>query len=390
MSSTQKIKLAHIITRLDWGGSPDIVRILCSRLDPAVYDITLYSGPGHNLSARTNAFLSAFRGRIVIIPELKRDVNPVSDIAAFLRLAWLLGRQRPDIVHTHTAKAGAIGRMAAFISTRAKIVHTAHGHNFYGYFNNLISGLIILIERVLAKITQVFIALTELEKADMLRYRVGTKENVRVIYQGLELDVITRAAVDRNRLRGSLRISDADMVVGMVARLEPVKGCRFFVEAARQVLAQVPNCKFLLVGDGSLRPELERLVDGVGLKDKFIFTGWREDAAALMTVCDILVLPSLNEAVGMVLIEAQAQGIPVVATEVGGIPEVVTDGQTGSLVPPADSGALAKTIVSLLSNDQRRIYIGKQSREWVRGKFDAPVMVAKIEALYQELLQRVV
>ncbi|MBN1527371.1 MAG: glycosyltransferase family 4 protein [Candidatus Omnitrophica bacterium] len=381
-----KIKVAQVITRLDWGGAPDIVRVLCERLDPDIYDVWLITGPTKYSSRKTGEFLTRFRDRTIVIPCLKRDINPFFDILAFVKLCRLFSKERFDVIHTHTAKAGLLGRLAGRLAGCKAILHTPHGHNFYGYFTWLTSQAIILIEKFATLFTDKFIALTELEKKDMVRFRVAKDGKVAVIYQGLELSDYEKPAGDPEKARRELNIEPDQSVVGMVGRLEAIKGPYYFVEAAYEVVKTFPRAKFVVVGEGSLRRSIEAGVEDLGLSGNFIFTGWRDDVPEVMRIFDIEVLPSLNEAVGIVLIEAQAAGVPVVATNVGGIPEIMKDKETGILVPPADSRALSGAIIALLSDKDSRSRMGENGKAWVRGKFSSDMMVGNISALYQAIL----
>jgi glycosyltransferase involved in cell wall biosynthesis len=384
----KKIKVAQVITRLDWGGSPDIVRIICSYLNLEVYDVRLITGQTRYPSAKTNEFLKKFATNITVIKELKRDVNPINDLLALLRLYLIFRREKFDIVHTHTAKAGVLGRIAAYFAARPIIIHTAHGHNFYGYFGPILSKVIVIIERFIANFTDKIIALTELEKKDLIRFKVGDDEKVILIYQGLELDKYKQQIdIDKNKMKNSFNIKPDETVIGMIGRLEPIKGAGYFVEAAREVLREFTQAEFILVGEGSLRERLEKRIKELGLKDRFILTGWREDIPSILSILDILVLPSLNEAVGMVLIEAQSLGVPVVATNVGGIPEVVKDNQTGILVPAGDAQCLARAINHLLADKQKRLNMAKEAKLWVAGRFEARDMVDRISQLYEGLIR---
>ena len=386
MGQGKKIKVAQVITRLDWGGAPDIVRVLCERLDPDLYEVWLITGPTKYPSRKTGDFLGKFRDRTIVIPHLKRDINPFFDALAFVKLCRLFSKERFDIIHTHTAKAGLLGRLAGRLVGCQAIVHTPHGHNFYGYFTWITSQVVILIEKFATLFTDKFIALTELEKRDMVRFRVAKDDKVAVIYQGLELSDYERPAGDPEKTRREFNIGPGQPVVGMVGRLEAVKGPRYFVEAAYEVAKVFPDTRFVVVGDGSLRRSIEVGVDDLGLHGNFVFAGWRDDVPEVMRVFDIEVLPSLNEAVGIVLIEAQAAGLPVVATNVGGIPEIMKDKETGILVPPADSRALSGAIIALLSDKDSRSRMGERGKAWVRGKFRADIMVGSISALYQALV----
>jgi len=383
----KKIKVAQVITRLDWGGSPDIFRILCSLLDPQVFDVQIITGPTEHPSKKTAAFLEKFSGRVTVLPHLKRNIDPAKDVVTLIQMYRLFRKERFDIVHTHTAKAGALGRLAAWICKVPAIVHTPHGHTFYGYFNPVLNRALITVEKLLARITGRIIALTELEKNDFLRYKVGTPEKIAVIYQGLELEVFFTAGADKARIRKELGIAPDDFVVGMIGRLEPIKGIHYLIQGAREILKESGKVKFIVCGEGSLRQNLTRDCFERGLADKFIFTGWRENTREILSLFDVLVLPSLNEAVGMVLIEAQACGIPVVATRVGGIPEVVKDNQSGILVEARDSLSLAKAIRRLVKDASLRQTMGAWGREWVKGKFSAKEMADKTTQLYTGLLK---
>lgn len=383
--SARKLKIAEVITRLDWGGSPDIVRILAAGLDPARYDVTLYSGPSAHMTAKTRRFLASFKGRSVEIPALKRDIDPVKDIAALRALVRAFRQERFDAIHTHTSKAGALGRVAARIAGCRAVVHTPHGHTAYGYFGPAASKGITLIERSLAPFCDTLIALTELEKRDMVRFGIAPEGKIRVIYQGLELDDYRRPQTERGRMRASFGFADGDLVVGTVGRLELVKGTDRFVEAAARVVRDVPAARFLIVGEGSLRQRLEERVSALGLGGRTVFAGWRTDVPAVLSALDLFVMPSQNEAVGMALIEAQAAGVPAAAFRVGGIPEVLEDGKAGMLVPPGDDRALAAAIVVLLADAEKRRAMGEAGRRFVEGKFRARAMVDLTAGLYEDL-----
>jgi glycosyltransferase involved in cell wall biosynthesis len=383
----RKIRIAQIITRMDWGGSPDLVRIMCEHLDKDRYDITLISGPTAHPTARTEKFLKDFKGSYVIVPQLKRDIELIHDTIAFIRLYVLLRVRKFDIVHTHTAKAGALGRLAARLAGVKVIVHSPHGHNFYGYFKPRMTRRIIKVERFLSRFTNKIIAATELEKKDYLGYRIGTASTIDVIYAGIDLDEYHADVAQRDAMKSFLGLAVQDSVVGMVGRLEQIKGPGYFVEAAMHICRLRQNVSFVLIGDGSLKKALQNRVDGQGFHDRIIFTGWRDDVASMFAVLDIMVLPSLNEAVGLVLIEAQSNGIPVVASNVGGIPETIKEDETGFLVPAGHADKLAQAILFLLDHPDKRARMGAAARQWVASRFKAQQMTADISALYEGLLR---
>jgi len=385
----EKIKIAQVITRLDWGGSPDIFRILYGYLKKdGVYDVRLISGITVYPKGRTWGFLEQLGPDLKLIPELIRDINPAKDLAALFKLYQYFRKERFDIVHTHTAKAGMLGRIAARLAGVPVIIHTPHGHNFYGYFGPVFSRVIIWLEKMATAFTDKIIVLTILEERDYIKYKVAREDKIAYIHTGLEFDKYERVNIDKKAMRKSLDIEDDEPVIGMLARLEPVKGPEYFIEAAKEVAKKNARSKFIVVGDGSLRDSMEEKVARSGLEKRFIFTGWRDDIPELLSIFDIMVLPSLNEAVGIALIEAQAMGVPVVATNVGGVPEVVRDGDTGILVPSKDPVKLANAINHLLENDQLRKKMGELGKIWVKDRFRVEDMVFLIFKLYKELLEK--
>ncbi|MBU0881006.1 MAG: glycosyltransferase family 4 protein [Candidatus Omnitrophica bacterium] len=380
-----KIKVAQVITRLDWCGAPDIYRILSAGLDPDAFDITLIAGPSVHPTKKTLEFLAEFQSRVRIIPGLKREIDLPADLSAFLSLWNIFRRERFDVVHTHTAKAGALGRLAARLSGVSVIVHTPHGHNLYGYFNQKMTRRIIMAESYLSTFTDKIIALTELEKRDYLKSKVAREDKVAVIYQGLELDKYACDWKDKVVLKRSFNINAGEDVIGMVGRLETVKGPGYFIEMAAKVISKFPKTKFIIAGEGSLRAALEEKTGRLGIRGNVIFAGWRDDIPEILSILDVLVMPSLNEAVGISAIEAQAEGVSVVASRVGGIPEIVQDRVTGLLVNPTDPDALAEAVTELISDKDKRVRMGRSGKLWVRGKFAAGEMIDKISSLYAEL-----
>lgn len=382
----RKIRIAHIITRMDWGGSPDLVRIICAKLDREKYDVTLISGPTLHPAEKTSAFLQGFSGTYIKVSQLRRDIEPVRDCIALIRLYVILRLGGFDIVHTHTAKAGALGRLAARMAGVKVIVHSPHGHNLYGYFSPAMTRRIVGIERFLSRFTDRIIAGTRLEKEDYLKHAIGTEGSIDVIYAGLELSGYGAGPAGRGGLKKEFNIPADAFVVGMIGRLEHVKGPAYFVDAAVRIARSRDDVYFMLIGEGSLRQQLEDTATGAGCKGRIIFTGWRNDIPSLLSLLDIMVLPSLNEAVGLVLVEAQSQGIPVIASNVGGIPETIKDNETGILVPPAHAEKFMQAIVFLLDHPDKRRSMGAAARAWVESRFKAEDMTAHVERLYDTLL----
>lgn len=380
----KKIKIALVITRLDRGGAPDLLLTMINHLDRNRYDITLISGLTlYPLSGIQE--IDKKNIKLIYVSCLRREINPILDILAGFKLYRIFRRERFDIVHTHTAKAGVLARITAKLAGKSKIVHLPHGHNFYGYFGPLRTKLAIFLERFIAHFTDRLIVLTELEKQDFLKFKVGKINKITVINSGLNLDRYKRAATDHIKKREEFSVQDNEFLVGMIGRLEPIKGPQYFVEASRLVYKEIPATKFLVAGDGTLKPELESQCRKLGIYNRFIFTGWRDDVPEILPILDILVLPSLNEAVGRILIEAGACAVAVIASNVGGIPEIVRDNYTGVLVTAGDSHKLAETIISLLKDKDKRLKMGEDAKAWIDDKFSAKVMADRFAKLYEEL-----
>jgi glycosyltransferase involved in cell wall biosynthesis len=380
----KKIRIAQVITRLDWSGAPDILNVICSCLDPSQYEITLIHGPTLHPTKKTKEFLKRFSGNVMEIASLKREVSLLEDVGALIKLYAVFRRAKFDIVHTHTAKAGFVGRIAAKLAGAPFVIHTPHGHDFYGYFSSLGSSLVIMLERIASLFADRIAVFTNLEKEDMLKYRICPGAKIEVVPSGIDFSEFENKESDAARVRALFNIGHEEPVVGMVGRLESIKGAGYFIDAARIVLKSLPHTKFLIVGEGGLHESLKQQIDRLKVKDNVILAGWRDDIPAVMSALDILVLTSLNEAVGRVILEAAACGKPSVATAVGGIPDIIKDKETGILIPPMDPVATASAIIGLLKDAPRRLAMGRAAMEWARKNFDSSRMVSKIDSIYKE------
>jgi glycosyltransferase involved in cell wall biosynthesis len=384
---TRKIKIAHIITRMDRGGAPDVVRILIEQSDPALFDETLIYGRTEFPTGRVKDFLGGLGPAALQIDSLRRDINPFYDLCAFFTIFTVLRQGKYDIVHTHTAKAGVLGRVAARCAGVRRVIHSPHGHNFYGYFSALGTCLVIFAEKFASFFCDKIHALTELEKKDMLGFGIGRPDTIEVISCGVELEVFKKNIAKARELREACGIPDEAPVVGYVGRLEPVKGPKFFIRAAARVHQQIPQVHFLVAGDGALRPRLEIEARRLGLGPAVHFIGWQEDATVVYSSLDIFVLSSLNEAVGRSIIEAQAIGVAVVASRVGGVPEIVRENITGLLVGPHDAKALAEAVIALLKDPSLREACAAAGLMRVKEIFTDAKMVRCFEGLYRGMLR---
>jgi glycosyltransferase involved in cell wall biosynthesis len=381
-----KIKVLHIITRLDKGGSAENTFLTVTGLDRKSYDLTLFIGPVSDSAQDRKKQLEENKIKYFLIPELVRNVSPVKDIKTLLKLYRFLKKEKFDIVHTHTSKAGFLGRFAAKLAGIPIVIHTPHGHVFFGYFGSLKSKAFIFLEKLASLFTDRIVALTNRERDDYRKYKIAAEGKLVVIHSGIELDKFKEPSFnEKQNFKEELGIPENYLVVGTAGRLVPVKGLGFLVEAAKQITSQYHDTFFILAGDGELRESLEKKASELGLKDNIRFLGWRDDIARIIFVFDVFALPSLNEGMGRVLVEAMACGKPIVASSTGGIPDLVIHGKNGFLVPAKDSKELARYIQFLLEDKGRREKMGVAGKE-MAANFSKEIMVDKIAELYQELI----
>jgi glycosyltransferase involved in cell wall biosynthesis len=329
----------------------------------------------------------AARGVVVHDVAIPRRIAPRGDLRALWRLYRAFRSLRPDIVHTHTSKAGFIGRLAAWLARVPVIIHTMHEppHNAAG--GRLTRLLYIGLERLAAHFADHVVTVSRANEREILRQRLVAPQKLSVIREGLDLALYPPAADPRAAVR-ALGIPDHAPVVGTVGRLEPAKGHTWLIRAVPRILAETPEARFVIVGGGYLRPALQAEIDALGVAERVFLTGYREDMLELMQGFDVFALPSLWEGLGIVLLEAMAYARPLVASAVGGVNDVIVDGETGLLVAPRDSDALACAISTLLRDPDRRAALGAAGRRRLEREFRDEVCNAELGALYDRLLSK--
>ena len=389
------LKILHIITRLDMGGSAQNTLLTCSELS-CKYDMVLACGLSEesNMTAAERQAVARRIGmarekgvRIAIVPALVRRISPMNDLRALWSLVRLILQEKPDIVHTHTSKAGLLGRLSAKITHAGHIVHTPHGHVFYGHFGRLPSRLFIWLEKVCALFTRRVIALTTGELNDYLALAVCRPEKLRKIHSGVDIAKFRAASVNVIEKKRKLGLIQNAAVVGFIGCLLPIKGPMHLLNAMQFVWQHVPDVQLVFIGKGDLALDLRTAALNAGAGGQVKFLGWRDDVDEILPVFDVLALPSLNEGMGRVLVEAMAAGKPIVASNVGGIPDLVRHGHNGLLVPPGDEKALADAIKWLLNDPEKSNQMGRRGRR-ICSQFSLEAMLAKLDRLYQELLQQ--
>ncbi|MFH1231926.1 MAG: glycosyltransferase family 4 protein [Planctomycetota bacterium] len=386
----RKIKLLYIITRLIKGGATNVVASLCNGLNPDLYEITLVCGKiekplGNTLHNNPSELNN--KVKLVVLSDLIREIKPIKDILALIKLYRLIKNGNFDIVHTHTSKAGAIGRLAAKLAGVPFVIHSPHGHIFSGNIpnvpkNSFLLKCLLTLERFTALFTDKFITPTYIEKKEELALGIGHHNKFVVIPNGVELNRFENQAIDPIVKRKELGLTPDNKAICTVARLSEEKGIHYLIEALPLIIKEIPLVKLILVGEGPLRKIIEQKAKEKGVFSNVIFLDSSPDIAGILSASDIFVLPSLYEAFGLALVEAMIMRKPIIATRVGGIPEVIKDGWTGVLVSPADSNALAHNILSVLKNKSLQQSLGQSAYQYAKEHFDVEQMVNKTEELY--------
>jgi glycosyltransferase involved in cell wall biosynthesis len=374
----------HVITRLTLGGSAENTVAAMIGLAAAGYAGPLAVGLG--ASDRASVDDARRRGVMVVdVPGLGREVGP-RDVVALVQLLAVMRRERPAIVHTHTSKAGFLGRLAARLARVPALIHQPHGHIFYGYYGPRRTAFYVTLERLAAGWTDRIVTLTARGTEEHLARGIGRRAQYRTVPSGVPTAELRAQSPGRAAARAALGLPATAFVVGALGRFVAVKGFDLLVDALPALAAAVPSSRVLLVGDGPERIALETQASARGVGARVHVVGATADIARCLAACDVLAAPSRNEGMGRALVEAMALGVPVVASDVGGIPAVVTDGECGRLVPSGDVGALAETLVELGLDAALRdkLAAGAMGRAEA---FSSVVAAAAMRAIYDELVR---
>jgi glycosyltransferase involved in cell wall biosynthesis len=380
---------------MDMGGSAQNTLLTCIGLSDRyelilVYGLSLESRMAAAESRSVEEKMAIVRNKgvkCIPLPPLVRKINPLQDFRTFVSLWILIRREKPDIVHTHSSKAGFLGRWAAWLAGVPFIVHTPHGHVFFGHFDPMMSRIFLLVEKITALITDCMVALTEGEKNDYVELSIIQPERIDIIHSGVDIDLYMETQVNIENKKRSIGLNPKSLVVGTVGWLLPIKGPMHLLNAMIKIWQSLSDVQLVYVGKGDQEEVLKQQAMKMGVSDKVKFLGWRDDVHEIMPVFDLFALPSLNEGMGRVLVEAMAAGKAIVASNVGGIPDLVHHGQNGFLVEPGDVNDLSAAIAKLLADENLRREMGKRGQTMAHN-FSAGKMVDKIDALYASLLHR--
>ncbi len=415
----RKLRVLHLITRLDRGGSAENTLLTVIGLGRLGYPVMLAAGDSSESrmtpreSASLDARLAEVRdasGHYMILPSLRRRLSLFGDLMALVEMIRLIRKISPDIVHTHSSKAGVLGRLAAWLCRVPIVVHTPHGHVFYGYYGPRVSAAIVAIERWLGGMTHGLIALTEVGKQEYLDRRIIAADRLHAIPSGIDLSAYRngptrtprstaygiaaggtggrRAQTGEARARRTIGLPVEGPMIGVMGRLVPIKGHRHLLDALPAILHEFPKARLIFVGEGEERARLAERAAELGVSDHLHMVGAQPELRRYFAACDVIVQPSLNEGMGRTVVEALVMGKPVVASRVGGLPELIHQGRNGLLVPPGLPAALAEAVCTLLREPVRLRRMGEAARRSVTSRYTSEAMVEAIDRLYQWLSHR--
>jgi len=384
------LRVAHVITRLILGGAQENTLLTVEGLKRSPdYEVVLITGPALGPEGELIERAKGSGVNLVIIPELRREINIRRDAVSFAKLLRHLKRFKPDIVHTHSSKAGILGRLAARVLGVKVIIHTSHGLPFHRYQRRAVNRGFITLEQAAARWTDRLVCVADAMRDQCLAAGIRPQSKFVTIYSGMETEPFLASETLGGDTRRELGFSDDDIVVGKVARLFHLKGHEYVLEAAPIIIQAFPRVKFLFVGDGILRDNLQRMAARLGIADRVVFAGLVDPSRipAMISAMDLVVHASLREGLARVLPQALLCGKPVVSYDIDGAREVVVDGETGRLVPPETVGCLADAVIDLLSHPDEARRMALRGRELCARRFPAQVMVKSLERLYAELLE---
>jgi len=379
------IKVLHVHTLPVISGSGLNTFLTMDGLKKRGYETALACAPGGKL----NSLVRSHGMRVIPFKNLVQPLHPLKDSLVVLDLVLFLKKHPYHIVHTHNSKAGFVGRLAAKLAGVPAVVHTVHGFSFHDQEPSWRQGLFRSMERLASRWCDQLIFISQPLMAWALREGIGNKEKMRRVYSGIELDRFQPVSEEKKtNLRRKWGLGELDAVVGIVSKLWDGKGHALLLDAFQEVRRAEEKARLMIVGEGYLLKDLRGLVDKYGLDGTVLFTGFQQDVAPLIATFDVAVLPSFFEGMGRVLLEAMAMGKPVVASRVGGIPDLVEHGVNGYLVRPGSVDELKDALLRILNNPPLARKMGQAGRQKIKSEFDALAMVDAIERVYRQLLSR--
>lgn len=393
-------KVLRIINRLNLGGPTYNAAYLSKHLAPE-FETLLLAGMKDESEESSEFIVEQMGLKPLYIPEMKREISFSDDLKAYKRIRKIIKEFKPDIVHTHAAKAGTVGRLAAFHANVPVVLHTFHGHVFHSYFSPLKTKLFLHIERYLATKSTGIIAISQLQKGELIdEYKLCDEQKVKVIPLGFDLErFYENRTENRYSFRKQFLLNDEEIAIGIIGRLVPVKNHELFLRAFKQtVQLSSKKIKAFIIGDGEDRMQIEKLCNELSLSyctpqnlnanADIVFTSWIKNIEWAIAGIDVIALTSFNEGTPVSLIEAQAGAKPIVTTNVGGIADVVLENKSALLSDTNDTDAFSSNLLKLINNEQLRNSFGLSGEAFVKERFSYHRLVSDMRTLYQQLLSK--
>ncbi len=390
-SEERPIRVLRIINRFNLGGPIFNVIYLTKHL-PKPFETLLIGGIATSTEKDASYLLAQHQVKAKVLKSMSRRLNPIQDLMALIQIIRIIRHYKPDIVHTHASKAGVLGRIAAKLCGVKTIVHTYHGHVFHGYFNSFMTKLILKIEKWLAKYSSALIAISPVQKKELVEiFKIANQNKIMCIPLGFELDSFAPSKEKTLLMRKKWGIAPPCFSVGIVGRMVPIKNHQLFIDAAIWVIKndlEFKDYKFYLVGDGELKDSFEKRILALddSLQNSFVFTSWIEDMSSFYPAMDLVCLSSFNEGTPVSLIEGQASGIPVISTRVGGVEDVVKHMETGIILDSFEVENLGKAIIEMRRNPQMREKMSQNARIFVNKHYSYHRLVEEMKKLYLRLI----
>jgi glycosyltransferase involved in cell wall biosynthesis len=376
------IRILNVITRLNIAGGTIHVLEITRLFNDDIHSSKIVYG---NVEPHEQDMLYLAREYgldLINVPSMGRSINPLLDLKLVWQVYRIMRREKPDIVHTHTAKAGYAGRLAAWLAGVPVIVHTFHGNNFKGYFGKVMTAVSINTERFLARISTRIIAISEQQREELLSYRIAPPDKISVIHLGFDFTKVIHSVEDKGRFKQAYSIGGNQHLVAFVGRLAPIKNPFALIRIAELVLAGCDDVVFAFVGDGELAESLKAEVRRLGYQERIIFTGFIRDLRPLYADAGLLLLTSHNEGTPVAIIEAMANRVLVIASRVGGIPNLITDSESGILLPPEDEAAFATTILAALEHPERYAAMRERAYQRITAEYSTTRLKSELGRLF--------
>ncbi|MDP8230929.1 MAG: glycosyltransferase family 4 protein [Candidatus Gorgyraea atricola] len=376
------MRVCHVITKPELGGAQLSTLNILTNLPTDKYDLSIVTSPKGILASEIRDIKGV---KSHFIPSLVRNINPIADIIAFISIYFIYSINKYAIVHTHSSKAGIIGRWAARFAKVSHIVHTVHGWPFNDYQNPILKNFYISLERLTAKFTTRIICVSEKDLETGLKHRIAPRHKFVVIKYGIPLAEVRRSSGNGAEKRKELGIHNSDPIVGMISCLKPQKSPLDYVKACIEIYKETPNINFLLIGDGVLKKRCKEILSSTPLNGRFIFAGWRRDIPEILDILDVAVLTSKWEGMSISIIEALCKGKPAVITDVGGARELVREEVNGFLTRPGSPKDIARKALTLLKNKEQLREMSKRAALSIDDSFDLKNMLDAVDRLYRSL-----